>query len=301
MQLSPALARLAASQAGAVSLAQLKAHGITKSAAAHAVRSQAWQGPLRGVYLLHSGPVLPDAQRWSAVLYAGVGAALSHGTAASLYGWPNGDTRVHVVVSSERSVSGCPGVVVHRMSLSQRDTGRRSGLPVTSPARTVVDLLTTTKHAEQALNIVALPIQRGQVSADDLVQRLTEDDVRWRRILLPALVDMAAGSHSGLEIAFAKLLRRHGLPVGLRQVPFGATRVDMCYPTFVVELDGRLGHYEPWERWRDKGRDNMHAVGGRLVLRFGWHDVQTDPCGVARQVAALLDQSVRGCRKGCRS
>jgi hypothetical protein len=56
-----------------------------------------------------------------------------------------------------------------------------------------------------------------------------------------------------------------------------------------VELDGRDGHTATG-RFRDMHRDNLHALGGELTLRFGWFDVTTRPCGVAYQVFSVLSR-----------
>ena len=37
-------------------------------------------------------------------------------------------------------------------------------------------------------------------------------------------------------------------------------------------------------------RDNLHALGDELTLRFGWYDVTTNPCAVAFQVFTVLSR-----------
>lgn len=54
----------------------------------------------------------------------------------------------------------------------------------------------------------------------------------------------------------------------------------------MIELDGRRGH--TGERFRDMARDNLHAQTGWTTLRYGWTDVVTRPCSVARQVTTVL-------------
>jgi very-short-patch-repair endonuclease len=106
---------------------------------------------------------------------------------------------------------------------------------------------------------------------------------------------------SVLETEFARILRRHGIPVGARQVPFGGMRVDMVYAdtvagVVVIELDGRVGQSSVHDRFRDMDRDTQHAVAGRRVLRFGWADVIDRPCDVAERVAQSLQLQQRRCR-----
>jgi len=49
----------------------------------------------------------------------------------------NGDGRVHVTAPADRDR---PGLVVHRAPLPADDLAKRAGIPVTTPARTLVDL-----------------------------------------------------------------------------------------------------------------------------------------------------------------
>jgi very-short-patch-repair endonuclease len=58
----------------------------------------------------------------------------------------------------------------------------------------------------------------------------------------------------------------------------------------VVELDGLVGHSGDLDRLRDMARDNADVLDGRIVLRFGFRDVERHPCEVAAQVACALRQ-----------
>jgi hypothetical protein len=117
---------------------------------------------------------------------------------------------------------------------------------------------------------------------------------RWRNLLEDALSDVANGVESVLEHRYVKGVERpHGLPEARRQqvVILGGRRrrTDNDYEPFgvVVELDGRLGH-EAEGVFRDRTRDNSTTVSGMATLRFGWADVDAQPCAVAQDVAVLL-------------
>jgi hypothetical protein len=295
----PTLAAVARRQSGVVSHEQAIRSGMTDGALAHAVASGRWQRLHRGVYATHSGPIVTPAAQWAAILYAGRGAALSHATAAMVLGWPTGMPQPHVSVPRDRYVARQRGLVIHRCVLSADDVVRRDGMPVTTPLRTTIDLLRHASSADEALSLVAAAVQRRHVDARRLAERLAGTSVRWRGTVAGALADMIDGSHSALELAFAALLRRHGLPVGARQKAFGRMRVDMAYDGWVIELDGRLGHSDADGTWRDMRRDNVHAFGDRKVLRFGWVDVQGRPCEVAAMVARALQLARPTCAQ-CR-
>jgi very-short-patch-repair endonuclease len=108
--------------------------------------------------------------------------------------------------------------------------------------------------------------------------------------LRPILADVAAGSHSLLELRYLRdVERRHGLPTGLRQRAVDNEFTDVFYRGFelVVELDGRL-HLAPRQRWRDLDRDNRATLRAEATLRYGWIDVTGRPCQAAVQVLQVL-------------
>ena len=114
--------------------------------------------------------------------------------------------------------------------------------------------------------------------------------LRHRRDLRPVLEDVAAGSHSLLEIRYLRNVERlHGLPRGTRQRGVDREFTDVAYEGFglVVELDGRF-HLRPDRRWKDLARDNRATLRSEATLRYGWSDVQTRACEAAVQVLAVL-------------
>jgi hypothetical protein len=117
---------------------------------------------------------------------------------------------------------------------------------------------------------------------------------RHRALLQDLLTEVAGGAHSPLELRFVRDVERpHGLPHGDRQSSRPGLRYfcDVRYRRFalLVELDGQDGHVGTG-RFRDMHRDNLHALGGELTLRFGWFDVISRPCGVAYQVFTVLSR-----------
>jgi len=74
--------------------------------------------------------------------------------------------------------------------------------------------------------------------------------------------------------------------------PTGMARVDGLYEDYglIVELDGRRYH-AGIAATGDAARDNVHLLAGFVTLRFTWQQVTADPCGVARQVAAVLQRA----------
>jgi hypothetical protein len=74
----------------------------------------------------------------AAVLAGGEGAALSHFSAAVLWGMLNdGGGAIHVTAEARRRR---PGLVLHEAGLTTEEVRKRAGIPVTAPARTLIDL-----------------------------------------------------------------------------------------------------------------------------------------------------------------
>lgn len=97
--------QIAADQRGVIGRRQLLAVGLTGSQARRYLANGQWRTVFPGVYLTHAGPVSGHGIAWAALLYAGDGAALSHGTAL----WLDGviDTARSARTSPFPSSGGC--------------------------------------------------------------------------------------------------------------------------------------------------------------------------------------------------
>src|SRR5215217_4857063 len=135
------LARIAARQHGLVSHRQLAAVGLTRNAVAGRVEKGRLHRVYRGVYAV--GHIEPSSQaRWmAAVMACGSGAVLSHLDAAQLWKIYDGEgARVHVS-TTRKTGRQLAGVRVHRVrQLDPEEVTVKDGIPVTTVARTLVDL-----------------------------------------------------------------------------------------------------------------------------------------------------------------
>ncbi|NLT55803.1 MAG: type IV toxin-antitoxin system AbiEi family antitoxin domain-containing protein [Actinomycetales bacterium] len=297
---------LAARQAGVVARAQLVAVGVSPRRIATAVSAGRWQRVLPGVYAVFTGPVPPLGRVWAAVLYAGAGAAASHGTALWLAGAEAEPSVIHVAVPSPRHVIAQAGIRIHR---SRAIPGAVH--PVRRPPRVrledaVLDILDGETAVESVLSLVFRICQGRFTTAGRLRQALAaRSRHRWRTLLTEVLAEVDGGVASPLEQRYLGAVERaHGLPRGERNHPeevppalvrgAGLARSrrwyrDVRYRQWgvVIELDGR-GAHPGWEAFRDRLRDNVVVVAGDVPLRYGWHEIVGDPCGVAAEVAAVL-------------
>jgi hypothetical protein len=133
------MAALARLQRGRVSRGQLLYAGLQSSAIGWLLHERRLLPVHRAVYVVGHDAPTPLGPQTAALLAVRDGALLSHHSAAELWGWGRTDVVIHVTVRG--SPGGEPeGVLVHRSGLlANRDLRLRHGLPVTSPARTLLD------------------------------------------------------------------------------------------------------------------------------------------------------------------
>jgi hypothetical protein len=135
------VARLAGHQHGVVSRAQLLGAGLTRRAIAHRVAVGRLYVMHKGVYLV--GRASPEL--WSggaaAILFFGGHAVLSHRYAAALWGIIEAPPEEVSVTLVSRDRRARPGLEIHRTAaMAGADLRLRSDLPITAPARTLLDL-----------------------------------------------------------------------------------------------------------------------------------------------------------------
>lgn len=301
-------------QSGVLSRQQALSGGMAAAAIDNQLRLKRWQQLQRGVYVPFTGTPGWDAELWAAVLRAGAGAALSHRTAAELYGIaPPASGPIHVTVPSARRVRSIRGAVVH--CSGALDAGRHPTLlpPRTRVEQTTLDLTQTAATFDEAFDWLCRAIGRRLTTPAHLrVALQARARATWRIDLLAALADVADGAQSPLERRYVREVERaHGLPAARRQariIAAGRTRyLDNLYEEarLAVELDGKAAH-PPEQRWADSKRDAAHAMLGILTVRYNWADVTTRPCVVAAQVAQLLEQrgtvvTLRRCGTACQA
>ncbi|HET7018720.1 MAG TPA: hypothetical protein VFI65_32675 [Streptosporangiaceae bacterium] len=303
---------LARTQDGVISRKQALDCGASPDVIDALLRAERWQMLHRGVYSVFTGQPSKSAALWAAVHRAGPGAALSHGTAAELFGLS--DQRcapIHLSVPVNRQVTSMNGAVVHR-STRLADAIHPSLLPPrTRLEETVIDLVDQAATFDAALSVVCSATQRRLTTpAKLLVAMSRRSKLRWRSELIKALAEVGAGVHSILEYRYLHRVERpHGLPTAVRQARLDADGrnryLDNLYCDFAlcVELDGLQAHPDE-QRWQDLRRINSIIENGNTVLCYGWIDVNQHACETAVQVGAVLQhlgwqRSPRPCSPVC--
>jgi len=290
------LDNLAMTQDGMLAREQALAAGLSLAAIRERLSRGSWQRIYPGVYAAFTGKVIRSSELWAAVLHAGVGAALSHDTAAELDGLRKRECAIHVTVPVERRVVPVSGLVIHRTDRIARTRHPAKMPPRTRVEETVLDLTQAARTFDEAFDWLCRGCGGRFTTPDRILEAMAlRKKVRWRAELTAALAEVAGGVHSVLELQYVRHVERaHGLPSARRQVKVvrgqRSEYRDNLYDEYgvAVETDGSASH--PVEaRWSDIARDNAAAIDGVLTLRYGWFNVTTRPCYVAAQVAAVLN------------
>jgi predicted transcriptional regulator of viral defense system len=170
--LDRSMARLAGEQHGVVGRWQLEALGFTEQL----IRTRMAHGGLnrlhRGVYAVGHRALTVESRWMAAVLAHGPEAVLSHRSAGQLWGiYPRSRIAPEVTCPGSKKTKG--GIVAHRGSLPAEEVGRRWEIPVTSVARTMLDLAATRpeREVERAWDQMEFREYRHRLSVPDLLER----------------------------------------------------------------------------------------------------------------------------------
>jgi hypothetical protein len=233
----------------------------------------------------------------AAVLACGVDAALSHLSAATLWAiWERAaPSRPQVSVSTHTGRHAPPGIDLHRSrTLTRNDITTRHGIPVTTLARTLLDItsdlnpkqLKAALRRSERLHKLDLPRLRHSLDA------LPPSDHRRARLasVLDQYVPGTAKTEGDPEAAFLEICASHGFPLPEPQVEIGPYRVDFLWRDLrlAVEIDDR-GSHDGYIAFReDRARDRFLKAAGLDVLRFTDQEILHEPQAVARELSPFF-------------
>jgi predicted transcriptional regulator of viral defense system len=171
---------LAEENDGLVTANQARAIGIVDSVLARMTRRGKLERVARGVYRIPYFPVDRLSQYREAILWARAShgpekVALSHETALAVYGISDvNPARVHITVPKDARLRRTTpkGIVIHRSTLSPSDATTHEGLPVTTVAKSVLDVMDTTGRLGLARQAIKDARKEGYISAAE-AKRIT--------------------------------------------------------------------------------------------------------------------------------
>lgn len=292
------LARIATGAHGVATRAELLEAGVTRHELARRLRRGGLIREYPGVYRVgHRAPSL-ESRYMAAVKACGDGAVLSGRAAGSLLGLLRAlAAPPEVTAPTERRVKG---VRTRRSRLAPEEVTTHRRIPVTSVARTLIDLAAALPAGALARACHEAEVVHG-TTPDEVLGLLRPNApgaARLRRILL-------GDEHvvlSRLERRFLEVLREAGLPLPETNRPAGTNRVDCRWPGhgLTVELDSYRFHKSrhAWEQ--DRRREREAYARGDDFRRYTWGDVFEETSAMLTELVRLLRPPAPGSRRGSR-
>lgn len=286
------IARIAAGQHGVVTIAQLLDAGLSRQAVSRRAAKGVLHLELRGVYRVGHRAPSTEARYLAAVLACGPAAVLSGRAAAFLLGLRKGRPPApEVTAAADRRV---PRILTHRVQrLDERDRTRCRGIPVTTVARTLIDLASHMSVDDLARACHEAEVRR-MVDATliaEALERRPNTNGAWK--LREIFTGEARVTLSELEREFLALVDSIRRPRPRTNRPVGGRYVD-CYwheHRLVVELDGFTYHHtrHAWEQ--DRRREREARARGNEFRRYTYDDVMVDRALVEAELCGLLPQA----------
>lgn len=296
---------MAGARDGIVTLAQARTAGLTVHDVHRLCRSGRWRAVIRGGYLVDADcydGIPRRARIRAAVASFGAPAAAVLTTAAELHGiaGPRSTQAIHLSMPgpvARHSRLAHPEVVVHQLTVAPGQLVRLDGIAVTSPLRTVADLVLR-EDRYTAVCVLDSALNRGLVTDDDLlaVSRL----IRGRRGAVAArshLAEADGRAQSPLETRTRLRCVDGRVPPDALQLEvrdddgylLGIGDLGWRGPRVIAEADGRGPHGTPEAVHADRRRQNRLVNAGWTILRFTWADTLHPayvPDTVRRAIAA---------------
>lgn len=298
--LERSIVRLAGSQFGLVSRDQLAANGLSSHQLRNRVRSGALEWRSRRVLAVPGSSATREQRRMLGVLDAGPGAALSHRTAASVWGLERTAGGLHVVRPRDDLVQPAFVARVHQVrDLLAEHVVRVDGLPVTTPARTILDLAAT-ESPRRVARVFDDAWSHRLVTLGGMWHALQQVRGKGRRgvATIEALLDERHGMRpreSGLEGRFEEILRAAGIPVPERQVEICddegfVARVDYCdhERAYVVFIDSDTFHRSLTALRHDDLQTRRLEAIGYDVVRISDREVFFDEHAVRSRLLVVI-------------
>jgi predicted transcriptional regulator of viral defense system len=292
--------------AGIVTTAELTADGFSDDRIATMTRRGELYQVRRGVYA--NGPrareilAIADGRQLlqlaAAAALTGSRAVVSHESAAYLHS-------IDLLATPDVATLTCPpghnwharpGIRLHVADVPAEYITTMIGMPVTTAARTVVDLART------------LSFTAGIVTADSALHRklLTKTELtavlatcaRWQGARrAAAVIEFADGrAESPLESIARITFKDCGLPPPELQVWLGGTdepigRVDFYWRKYrtIAEVDGAIKYADPDRARAQLRRDSMLRDDGFEIVHFTWQQITQTP----EQVAISIRKAFR--------
>lgn len=294
-----ALAELARRQHGVVSIRQLQQLlGYSRVGVRRLVESGRLHRIDHGVYAVGHTDLSLQAECLAAVLAVGPGALLSYYSAGWLWGlWQGSPKPIHVTAVVPRHHPTRKGLTRHRArNLVEDDRALVLGIPVTSVARTLLDLAwkLRSRQLRRVLNRVEELGLLDLEAIDAVIERNRGHHGAKRLRHALDIYEPPLYARSEFERRFVEHLVASGLPRPVTGWVELGYELDVYWPDlrFAVELDTWETHGTRRAFESDHDRDLDFALADIASIRVSERQFRREPDVITRKVAGLLDRRV---------
>ena len=290
--LNAAIREHAGRQWGHVTRPQLLGLGLGTGGIDWRLKNGALVARYPGVYALAPARVDPPALAAAAVLAGGPDAVASHASAAFLWGFVarwQPPPEITLTAGDRRP----RGILTHRCpSLKRRDIRRQLRVPVTSPARTILDIAPRLT-AKQRTRLVNDARRDGYLHPDSFTDILARNPYHPGTKLLTPFADTSTNpTRSPFEDEFLAFVQRYGLPTPQINVIVNGREVDAYFPDakLIVEADGWDFHKDREAFEDDRERDAENLRHGLKTLRITKQRMTQTPDREAARLNEILER-----------
>jgi hypothetical protein len=280
----------AAVASGAVSKARLRGPGFRRL--------------LPDVYVAAGVPM--DQRLWchAALLYAGPGATIGGLSAAMVWGAPVGhaDNPIQIIVPRRRVLRpNSDRLSIARVDLRSSEIDTIGRLRVTTPVRTVFDLVRRHEQADVVIAVESLLRRRVATIAQLTTLAARHAGARAGRALSEALSLAEPRSESPMETRCRLTIVNGGMPCPSVQVEVYdnagrfVARLDMAYEEWKIGIEYEGDHHRERGAFQcDLARVNRLTALGWVIVQVGPQDVFRHPEQLVRQIKALIARRSAG-------
>jgi hypothetical protein len=205
-------------------------------------------------------------------LWTGRKGVIAGRAAAALHGakWIGASTPIEVITEHTRRRAG---VIVHEERIAADEITNVGELPVTTPARTALDLARHLPRDVAVAHLDALVAATGVTFADAIALTENYRGARGIRRARTALALMDGGAQSPEETRIRLILIDAGLPAPRTQIRvcdgINEAFIDMGYDEPMVGLDYEGAHHS-----ENRGQYVYDIGRAELIDRQGWIDIR---------------------------
>jgi very-short-patch-repair endonuclease len=298
------LVAVARRQEGLVTTRQLQTVGLSDEAISRWASTGRIRPVFRAVFTLGHARISTQARMRAAAL-ACPGAVISHRSVAALLGFGKTAPVVVDLIPGEQRGRKIDGIKPHRVPFPGRsEWGYVNGIPVTSVARTIVDLAGVQGEKQLRESVERAATERlldvAAIEAILAVGPKRRGAPCLRRVLAPwrpvAETAKYPTFRSLFEAKLLPLVAAAGLPLPRFNAPVRTAErtleVDLLWEhaRFVVEADSRKHHGIEVAFERDHLRARELIAAGYAVLGVTWREAEQEPAAVFAVIRQELEK-----------